>query len=271
MFALPNLLTVLAISLYLVAGLLTVLRLFQGHQPSRIPRQLALGFGFIAITIHGWILYGHIVIDSGLSLGFFTAVSLTAWVIATLLLLSALGKPVDSLGIVILPLAAIALLLDRYYPQQHLLTSDAHWALGLHVITSILAYALLTLASTQALLFALQNHYLRKHHPGGFIRALPPLQTMEALLFEMIGVGFILLSIGLISGFIYLDDMFAQQVAHKTILSLFAWLTFAILLWGRFAFGWRGAIAIRWTLIGFVTLMLAYFGSKAILELLLQR
>jgi ABC-type uncharacterized transport system permease subunit len=271
MSQITSFLIVLAASLYILAGLLTGLRLFRNHNRSHIPRHLALGLGFAAIALHAWLLYGSILGGTGLNLSFFTAASLTAWLVATLLLVSALSKPIESLGIFILPIAAIVLLIDMQYPQQHLFAADAHWALGVHIITSILAYALLTLASTQAMLFAMQNHQLRKHHPGGFIRALPPLQTMEALLFEMIAVGFILLSIALLSGFIYLDDMFAQHVAHKTVLSILAWITFAVLLWGRYAFGWRGHIAVRWTLIGFVTLMLAYFGSKAILELLLQR
>jgi len=152
-----------------------------------------------------------------------------------------------------------------------MLADETNWELRLHVVVSILAYAMLTLATIQALVLALQDRNLRSHHPGGLMRALPPLQTMESLLFEMIGLGFILLTFSLLSGFIYLDDMFAQHVAHKTLLSLIAWIVFAALLWGRYRFGWRGTTAIRWTLSGFVLLMLAYFGSKAILELVLQR
>ena len=86
-----------------------------------------------------------------------------------------------------------------------------------------------------------------------------------------IGVGFILLSVSLITGFIYLEDMFAQHLVHKTVLSIVAWIAFAVLLWGRYRFGWRGRKAIRWTLVGFAVLMLAYFGSKAVIELILHR
>ena len=122
-----------------------------------------------------------------------------------------------------------------------------------------------------AVLVAVQDQHLRNRHPGGFIRALPPLQTMEVLLFEMIGLGFFLLSLALVSGLMFLENMFDQNLAHKTILSGIAWLVFGTLLWGRFRFGWRGRTAITWTLSGFVVLMLAYFGSKAVLELILQR
>ncbi len=94
---------------------------------------------------------------------------------------------------------------------------------------------------------------------------------MESLLFQMITAGFVLLGVALITGFIYLDDIFAQHQVHKTVLSITAWVIFAVLLWGRLQFGWRGRTAIRWTLGGFVFLMLAYFGSKLVLEIVLQR
>jgi len=260
-----------AVLLYLASGFGTGLRLFSHPEPSRVARPLVLALGFAAAILHAAVLYFELHTDAGVNLDFFNAASLTMWMVAVLLLVSSLNKPVENLAILLFPLAALALLLDLRYPGHHLLGEDANWALRLHVITSILAYALLTLASVQALALAVQDNHLRSHHPGGFIRALPPLQTMETLLFELIGVGFILLSVALLSGFIYLEDMFAQNVAHKTILSMLAWIAFGVLLWGRFRFGWRGRTAIRWTLVGFAVLMVAYFGSKAILELVLHR
>ncbi len=94
---------------------------------------------------------------------------------------------------------------------------------------------------------------------------------METLLFQMISLGFFLLSLAIVSGMMFVEDMFAQQVAHKTVLSILAWFFFGILLWGRYQFGWRGRVAIRWTLGGFFTLLLAFFGSKLVLELILKR
>jgi ABC-type uncharacterized transport system permease subunit len=122
-----------------------------------------------------------------------------------------------------------------------------------------------------AILLAVQDSHIRNKHPGGFIRALPPLQTMENLLFQMLTAGFILLSLSLFSGILFLEDLFAQHLAHKTVFSIIAWLVFGTLLWGRWRFGWRGRTAIRWTLSGFFFLMLAYFGSKLVLEIVLQR
>jgi ABC-type uncharacterized transport system permease subunit len=123
----------------------------------------------------------------------------------------------------------------------------------------------------QALLLAIQEAHLRNRQPGGIIRSLPPLQTMESLMFQMIGVGFALLTLALVTGILFLQDIFAQHLVHKTVLSIMAWCVFALLLWGRWRFGWRGRVAIRWTVGGFIFLMLAYFGSKLVLELILNR
>ena len=266
-----TLLALPAAALYVIGGLSTGLRLFGREDAWRPPRGLGIALGFAALALHAAMLYQELFTLGGLNLSFFNAVSLAAWTMAGLLLISALSKPVENLAILALPLAAITVLLDLRFPGSRLIGEDAGWQLRLHVLTSMLAYSLLTLASAQAILLAVQDNHLRRHHPGGFIRALPPLQTMESLLFEMIGVGFVLLSVALITGFIYLEDMFAQHLVHKTVLSIVAWCAFAMLLWGRFRFGWRGRKAIRWTLVGFAVLMLAYFGSKAVIELILHR
>ncbi len=257
--------------LYLFGGLSTGLRLFGQEGSWRPPRSLGIGLGFGGLLLHAVLLYYDLFTASGLNLSFFNAFSLAAWTVSGLLLVSALSKPVENLAILALPVAAITILLELRFPGSHLLGDQAGWALRVHVLTSLLAYSMLTLASAQAILLAVQDNHLRHHHPGGFVRALPPLQTMESLLFEMISLGFILLSVGLATGFLYLEDMFAQHLVHKTVLSIVAWIAFGVLLWGRFRFGWRGRTAIRWTLVGFAVLMLAYFGSKAVIELVLQR
>ncbi|MEG7524652.1 MAG: cytochrome c biogenesis protein CcsA [Chromatiales bacterium] len=259
----------LAIAAYLGAGLCFALRLFRGETGKHLPRPLGLLLGFVGTALHGVLLYQSIATDTGINLGVFSATSLIAWTIVLLLLISSLSKPVENLGILLLPLAALSILLESRFSSVRLLGEAASQGLTLHVLVSILAYSLFTLASVQALLLAIQDHHLHHRRPGGFIRALPPLQTMESLLFEMISVGFVLLTLALISGFIFLEDMFAQHLAHKSILSIVAWIVFGTLIWGRFRFGWRGQKAIIWTLSGFVVLMLAYFGSKVVIELIL--
>jgi len=247
------------------------LRLFLSESQRIPPRNLTLSLGFAGVLGQALLLYQGAMSDAGINLGFFSAMALAAWTVLVLLLISALTKPVENLGILLFPLGALMLWLEIRYPTARFLSQSADWGLKAHVLVSMLAYSLLTLASVQAVLLAIQEHQLHNRHPGGFIRALPPLQTMESLLFEMIGAGFMLLTLSLLSGFLFLEDMFAQHMVHKTVLAVVGWVVFGTLLLGRYRAGWRGRTAIIWTLSGFVVLMLAYFGSKAVLELILQR
>jgi ABC-type uncharacterized transport system permease subunit len=86
---------------------------------------------------------------------------------------------------------------------------------------------------------------------------------------RFLGVSF--LSLSLITGFLFVEDLFVQHLVHKTVLSIIAWCVFTILLWGHWQYGWRGRTAIKWNLSGFFVLMLAYFGSKFVLELILKK
>lgn len=264
-----QLIGILAILLYLSGSLLLAMRLVRPERVGHAGRNGALVLGFAAVGLHGAALYPALVTAHGLNLGFFNAASLVGCLTALLLLASSLRQPLENLGIALLPMAALTIALMFAYPSQHLLDEIGHWQLDLHILLSILAYSLLVIAALQALLLAVQDHQLRNRHPGGLIRALPPLATMESLLFQLIATGFILLSLALLTGLFFLEDIFAQHLVHKTVLSLIAWAVFAVLLWGHWRFGWRGRTAIRWTLGGFLFLMLAYFGSKLVLELLL--
>lgn len=262
--------------LYLAIGALLAMRMFgrlpAEHPLARISKQWLILLAAVAASIHALTLYVNIFAASGgLNFGFFNAVSMMTWLVASLLLLAAVTKPVESLGAVILPSAGIALVLDQVFPTSHILLAADAANLRYHIIISILAYSTLSIAALQAILLAIQNRYLRAKHPGGYIRGFPPLETMESLLFQMIGVGFAFLTLSLLTGLPQIDDMFAQHQAHKTILSIIAWLFFAVLLWGRWRFGWRGRTAVRWVHAGFVVLILAYFGVKLVKELLLGR
>ncbi|HEY0719735.1 MAG TPA: cytochrome c biogenesis protein CcsA [Gammaproteobacteria bacterium] len=225
----------------------------------------------MALLLHAVALYGAVYTPKGLDLGFFNVLSLTTWFIAMLVIVSANRSPVVNLGIVVLPLAAFGVALQWLFPSQGGHITHTSTGLDIHILLSIISYSLLAVAAVQAILLAVQDHHLRNRRPGGFIRALPPLETMEKLLFRMIGIGYVLLSLSLVSGVHFLEDIFAQHKVHKTTLSIVAWAVFAVLLWGRWRSGWRGRVAIRWTLAGFAILMLAYFGSKLVQELILQR
>lgn len=260
---------ILAIALYLASGLLLAARLVRRDLAGPLGRNGALALGFAAALLHGMALYPMLITENGFNLGFFNAASLVGCLTALLLLISSLRQPLENLGIALLPMAALTVALMFAYPSTHVLSEIGHWQLDLHILLSILAYSLLVIAALQAVLLAVQDHQLRNRHPGGLIRALPPLQIMETLLIQLIATGFVLLSMALLTGLFFLEDIFAQHLVHKTVLSLIAWAVFATLLWGHWRFGWRGRTAIRWTLGGFVFLMLAYFGSKLVLELLL--
>jgi ABC-type uncharacterized transport system permease subunit len=265
-----TLIALFAALFYLAGGLTTGLRLFARNRGYRPPRLLGIGLAFAGLLLHAVLLGHQLITGIGINLSFFNAMSLSTWLVILLLLLSSLRQPVENLGILLLPVAAVSVALSIKFPAIHLLEPGAEPGLQVHVLISLLAYSLLTLASVQAVLLAIQDAKLRHHHPGGFVRALPPLQTMEGLLFRMISIGFVLLGLALLTGFMFLEDMFAQHLVHKTILSIASWLVFGVLLWGRYRFGWRGRIAIRWTLAGFLVLALAYFGTKAALELILN-
>ncbi len=260
----------LAVILYLLSGALLALRLWRGEPDSGSAGRGVLALAAGAVLLHAGQLYPRVVTPEGLNFGFFNALSLVSWLIALLLLLSMPRRPVANLGIVLFPWAGLNIVLDLGLPSHRIIPAAAPWQLQVHILISVLAYSLLAIAMVQALLLALQERQLRRRRPGRLVRALPPMQTMETLLFEMIGLGFAFLSLSLVTGMLFLEDMFARHLVHKTVLSIAAWLIFATLLWGRRHFGWRGRTAIRWTLGGFFTLALAYFGSKLVLELILR-
>ncbi len=261
-------LTLVAVPIYVLTGMLIALQLSGKVSREVFTRHRLLATVAVGLVVHALLLWQHLVTPEGINFGYFNVVSLLTWVMAALFLLTALNHPVENLGIVILPLAALGIVLDQAFPTQHLLAPGREM-LDIHILISITAYSILSLAAIQAVLLAIQERHLHGKHPGGFIRKLPPLQTMERMLLQMIGAGFLFQSLSLVTGFMFIEDMFAQHIVHKTFFAVVAWLVFGILLWGRWKFGWRGRIAIRWTLGGFASLLLAYLGSKLVLELLL--
>lgn len=262
--------TIIAIVLYLSSTTLIASGLRQDNWLRHTPKQFLMLPGFLAIAFHFYAVYPALITEEGINLSFFNALSIISAFVCLLTLGAMLIRAMDLLTLVTLPITAITLALALIFPLTHVLPPDSSNGLKAHVIVSIFAYSLLGLAALQSLLLAMQNHYLHNHHPGGLVRLLPPLQMMEKLLFELIVIGFICLSLALISGFIFLENLFAQHLVHKTVLSILAWILFAVLLIGRWQLGWRGRTAIRWTMGGFASLLLAYFGSKFVLELLLS-
>jgi len=173
---------------------------------------------------------------------------------------------------VVLPIAALTVLADWIAPASGAvpLTSGPQ---TVHIVVALVAYSLLSLAAVQSLMLLVQENKLRHKHPGGFIRALPPMQTMEEVMFQMIALGFVLLTVTLLSGVVFSERVFGTpfKLTHHMLLAALGWLVYATLLVGRWRFGWRGRTAVRWTLGGFALLVLGYFGTKFVLEIVLGR
>lgn len=260
-----------SVALYLAGAMMLGMRLTVSQPvPATANRQL-VGSAALGLILHGALLYQGVVTDNGLNLGFFNSVSLIAWVVVLLVLAAALTKPVENLGIVAFPLAAISIILSIAYSTDPPHSMDTGLGIQTHAVVSIVGFSVLTIAACQSVLLAVQEHQLRHKRPGRWLRILPPMQTQETLLFQLLAVGFFFLSLSLVSGIMFVQNMLAQHLAHKTLLAIAAWIVFALLLWGRWQFGWRGRTAIRWSLSGFCILAVAYLGSKLVLEVVLGR
>lgn len=260
-----HLLALLAIALYLGAALGLARPLLTQRQPLH---RVALVLAGTAVLVHALILLGaH---RGALDLHFFAALSLVACVIAAITLAVNISRPVAALGVIVFPLAAVLLAIDSYLAPPTV-PMQMEWPIKLHVTLALLAYSVLSIAACLAMFLAVQERALRVRRFGGWLRALPPLTRTEALMFRLIRGGFALLTLALLSGALFIDNIRAQHLVHTTVLSVLAWLVFGTLLYGRWRHGWRGQQAVRLTLAGMLVLVLAFFGSKFVLELVLHR
>lgn len=230
----------------------------------------ALAAGGVASLAHAGLLFVPAFSGSALSTHFVGALSLVAWAMAAVMTLTQARSRARVLLATIWPIAALSAALDAILPNPPG-EGIGGWQIRLHVVIALSAYALLSIAALQALAVAWQERSLRRKRFSLMLRALPPLSAMEELLFQYIVAGFALLTLTILSGALFIENLLAQHLVHKTVLTVFAWLVFGMLIFGRWRFGWRGRTAVRWTLIGMGVLLLAFFGSKFVLEVLLQR
>lgn len=254
----------LAILVYLVGSaylIVTYLRQQAPRQP------LIFGLALTAIILHGAGAYHSVFEANDFRFGVFILPTLFFWVINVLVLISGLKKPLYSLFLFLFPLSMVAIWSAMVNDSP---VKPVDPALVFHIVLALLAYGLLTIATLQALLLSFQDHQLKHKHATGVVQLLPPLQTMESLMFELVGAGEALLTLLIISGLLYTHDLIAQNQAHTVAFSIIAWVIYAVLLWGRHRLGWRGKIAVRWTLGGFVALMLAYFGTQLVYQVVLR-
>ena len=235
-------------------------------------RNMAIAITCAGVLIHLTAQLKHWLTPGAVEISILTILSLCALAIVMLLVVSLLlNKPLFDAGLVALPIATIVVLLELLISAPGTVLTAGSPEITTHILSSVMAFGVLSVAGVYALFVALIDHFLRRHHLNKLIRTLPALDILESLLFQLITVGFVLLSISLGSGLLFVIDLFAQHLAHKTILSIIAWLIFGTLLWGRRFRRWRGRVAVRMTLAGIALLLLSYFGSKLVLEVVLER
>jgi ABC-type uncharacterized transport system permease subunit len=227
----------------------------------------------VAMLAHGIALHASIFPADQMRFGFGVAVSLMVWLAICFYWVETLYTRLEGLHAVVMPAGALASLLPLFFPGEHVLANATSPAFRAHFVIAMLAYSLFTLAALHAMLMSVAGRQLHNARFSRLLAGLPPLLTMEALLFRLIGIAFILLTLTLISGVAFSETLFGQafRLEHKTLFAFISWLLFGALLVGRHLWGWRGRVALRWTLAGFIALMLAYVGSRFVIEVVLQR
>ncbi|MDD5296397.1 MAG: cytochrome c biogenesis protein CcsA [Rhodocyclaceae bacterium] len=226
-----------------------------------------------AIIVQGLALHEDMFQGSQMRFGFSTALAMMSWLAIAVYWIESLYARLEGLQALGLPLAAVCALLPLMFPAPLLTVDAGSAAFRAHFIVAMLAYSLFTLAALHALLMAAAEKRLHRGRMSRALASLPPLLTMESLLFRLISVAFLLLTATLVSGVLFSEVLFgkAVTVSHKTVFAFVSWAIFAALLFGRHVWGWRGRKALRWTLAGFLALLLAYVGSRFVVEVLLGR
>lgn len=256
---------------YLVAAwLLAALRYGRGETTGFKQALPALIFGLTGLVLHGVLLAESIRTESGPELSIANVFSMVGFGFALAGVAAATWPGLRGLGAVMLPVGAIGALASGLGDFARSL-DGLGWEMKAHIAISVVAYTLLSLGALISLLIYFQDRALRRRSSAAWLSVLPPLVTMEQVLFTTIHAGVVLLTLSVFSGLIFVDNVFAQHLVHKTVLSIIALFVFGVLLLGRWRFGWRGRKAIHWTLVGYGLLVLAYFGSRLVLEVVLQR
>lgn len=224
-------------------------------------RHKILGIALTAVLLHGFALSSTLLDGYQIQFGVGNGLSLIALLGSSILLITNINKQTETLGIFIFPLAAFTTVLPLVLNDMHPLPYE----LGSHVLISISAYSIMGLATAQAILYSVQERRFRKKQLSTLLKALPPLQTMEKILIQLIIIGFVFLSFALLSGVFFIENLFAQHLVHKTFFAILAWLVYATFLVGHFKRGWRGQKAAKYTIWAYVFLVLSYIGTELIL------
>jgi ABC-type uncharacterized transport system permease subunit len=244
-----------------------------GPEPGASPRFDAV-LAPVALVLHGLLLYRRVMVPDGLDLGVANAISLLVWLTALIYWLAGLVYTgvAGILGLVA-PVAAGAVILQAVLTSGHVVQYRGNPVFAAHFGIAMLGYSLFIVATVHALVMLAEEKWLHRGTLPPLLRSLPPLLEMEALLFRILLAAFVMLTLTVVSGVFFSEQLFGKpfRANHKTVFAFISMAIFGGLLWGHHFRGWRGRKAVRWTLAGFVSLLLAYVGSKVVLELILQR
>ncbi|MBK5913634.1 cytochrome C assembly family protein [Rhodocyclus purpureus] len=227
----------------------------------------------LALLVHGSGLYLDLFGGDGMRFSFSLALSLMLWLAVLIHLLESFHARMDGLQPMVMPLASVCAFLPLAFPEAREVSYAQSFGFRLHFMAAMLAYSLFTLSALHGLFIGFAERKLHQRAMTRGLSSLPPILTMEAILFHMIGIGFLLLSFALGSGVFFSEEIFGVpfSVDHKTVFGFAAWAIFATLLVGRHFFGWRGRLTLRWTMVGFAMLLLTYIGSRFVADVLLGR
>ncbi len=230
----------------------------------------------LGVVLHGAILLRAVFVEQGMNLGLGNAISLIIWLMVLIYWLGSWFYPLVSLHMFVLPIAVVGVLFALLVPSDRILSIASRPALMAHLVLSLVAYSLFTIAALHAILTSALDRGLRHGNTPVALRDAPPLIALETLLLRIIQVGFVLLTLALASGFLFSEQVFGKAItfphnAHKVVFGVLSWLIYGAFLVGHRFYGWRGRTAVTLTLVGFGLLLLGYVGSKFVLEVVLQR
>jgi ABC-type uncharacterized transport system permease subunit len=229
----------------------------------------ALMLGKFAAALHFCAVGLAILLHQSVSISFFDAFSLTALIVVLVTFITQMNLHAPTLISPVFLFSALAVAVSLLWGDHVPIVTHSSGML-LHIIFSITAYALLCLAALQAIAVYWVDKSLKHKTRPKWQKALPSLQSMEIQLFRLVDVGWLALTVAIVTGLLFIDDIFAQHLIHKTVFSSISWLLFGAFMLGRQLAGWRGVTAVKWTLGAFAALVLAYFGSKFVLDIILQ-
>ncbi len=235
-----------------------------------ILRNTAFTLGIAALIWHCRMLLDLILLPNGIALSLSSTASFIGLQLALIAVIGAIEPSLRGLagGLLLLGAAAASVTgMQGAASAGELLT----WQLQAHILISLFAYGLLTVGAIVAVYALVQDRRLHAGQLSTVNHLFAPLETTERLLYGIAAAGFSALLLAVLSGFTFVDNLFAQHLVHKTFLSILALVLFGILLAGRHFAGWRGRRAVFLYLWGFAILCLAYFGSRYILEQVLGR